>query len=332
MIDTFNLPNNYKTQIFYSNGVSNSWQTWTKPDGCTLVYMTLIGGGGGGGSGRNEQGASANPVGGGGGGSSSITTGLFQACLLPNTLFIQVGVGGSGGVSKTGASNGDNGTSGSLSHISVIPTAVTSNIVLSSGSVVASGGVGGGSGSGGGGGAGGSPFVFSTNPFSNLGIVNSVIGQSGSNGGTSVNTINDITITGLTTGGAGGGTMTSGSVYSGGSINGSGFINKINGGRFSITGTNIVGSASTITSITKENGSSGYFYLPSNSMRNPMFFLGGAGGSCGSNVGAGSGNAGFGGDGSFGSGGGGGGGSWTSPDTSGRGGEGGDGLVIITCW
>jgi len=259
MIDTFNLPNNSKTQIFYSNGVSNSWQTWTKPDGCTLVYMTLIGGGAGGGGGRNELGAGGFGTGGGGGGSSSVTTGLFQACLLPNNLFIQVGSGGFGGNGKTSGNDGDTGTNGSLSYVVVIPTATTSNIVLSSGSVAATGGAGGRSNSGGGGGNAGTSFVFSTNPFSNLGIINSVIGQPGSNGSTSVNPINDVTITGITTGGAGGGGSSSSTIYSGGSINGSGFINRINGGRFSITGTNIVGSASTITRVTRENGSSGYF-------------------------------------------------------------------------
>lgn len=335
MIDTFNLPNNPKTQIFYSNGVSNSWQTWSKPSGCNFIFITVIGGGAGGGGGRNEQGGANNPGGGGGGGSSSVTNGFFQSCLLPDTLFIQVGNGGTGGLGKTGASNGDSGSTGSLSYVTIIPSATTSNIILSSGSVAATGGGGGQSGSGGGA-FGRAGTVFTNTVFSNLGIITSIPGQNGVEGGDGTTPPINLTITGLTSGGGAGGTMSSSVAYSGGSINGSGFINTINGGRFTVTANTIVGTAFTITTITKESGNNGYGVLPSNSMRNPMFFTGGAGGSCGGSTGGlgagGAGNAGFGGNGSYGSGGGGGGGCWNSSDRSGNGGRGGNGLVIITCY
>jgi hypothetical protein len=45
---TYNLPDtSFRTQVFYQNG------NWIKPQGITMVYVTLIGGGGGGGGGQS---------------------------------------------------------------------------------------------------------------------------------------------------------------------------------------------------------------------------------------------------------------------------------------
>ena len=94
-MDVFNLPNTENNfNVFYSNGSDNSWQTWIKPKNVRFVYMTLIGGGGGGSGGSVSTSALVNA--GSGGGSSSITNGLFPANVLPDILYIQVGVGGWG--------------------------------------------------------------------------------------------------------------------------------------------------------------------------------------------------------------------------------------------
>ena len=48
-------------QIFTTSG------TWTKPPGCSRVYMEIVGGGGGGGAGSRNAGNDSGAGGGGGG-------------------------------------------------------------------------------------------------------------------------------------------------------------------------------------------------------------------------------------------------------------------------
>ena len=141
------------------------------------------------------------------------------------------------------------------------------------------------------------------------GIFNSIAGVNGAAGG-AFGVGGSITITRPTTGGAGGGGITTLNVGSaGGNITGLGFIPTISGG----DNTGVAG------------GNGFNQFLPSSilSTESPLFFTGGAGG--GSNP---NGTGGNGGNGGFGCGGGGGGGGLTG----GSGGRGGDGLVIITCW
>ena len=97
-MDVFNLPNNDdNNRIFYPNGSGDTWQTWYKPKNTKFIYIQTIGGGGGGGSSPNT-GVSTVRGGGGGGGCSSVANGMFIASLLPDILYVQVGVGGVGGV------------------------------------------------------------------------------------------------------------------------------------------------------------------------------------------------------------------------------------------
>ena len=109
MLDVFDITNINNTTVFYTQGL-NGWQTWQKPKNCKFVYITVIGGGGGGGGGRSS--ANNTSIGGGGGASSSITTGIFQANLLPDTLSILVGGGGAGEIGSGGGGSGaiDGGT------------------------------------------------------------------------------------------------------------------------------------------------------------------------------------------------------------------------------
>jgi hypothetical protein len=124
MQDNFNITDTSENnQVFFSNG--GIWQIWSKPNNVKFIHFYMLGGGGGGGGGRATSVTSR--TGGGGGGSSSISSGIFFANLLPDILYIQVGIGGSGGTSTL------NGSSGTVSYVSIQPNTTTSNVVLVSG-------------------------------------------------------------------------------------------------------------------------------------------------------------------------------------------------------
>jgi len=321
MIDIFNTPdsgNNVK--VFYSTG-TNAWQVWNKPKNCRFVNMFLIGGGGGG---TGGSAAGSATVGGSGGGSSSITSGIFLACTLPDILYIQVGIGGNAGLGEINSNDGTDGGNGTLSYVSVFPSATTSSlisntnpIVLASGNVAAGGARYDGSTSSIPGTAG-TVFTQTTplfNIFSYLGIITTIAGQEGGDGTySSLNPPSNLNIVSITSGGAGGAGSFCSTLYNGASVIGFSQIPTISGG----TTTNIKGNHG-FTNLTQIlNGN-----------RLPLFFTGGAGGAS-----VNSGTAGRGGNGSYGCGGGGGAGNVNSSviNTGGSGGRGGDGLVIITAW
>ena len=112
-------PGNTQFQVFYAKGTD--WQTWQKPAGCSMVYIFALGGGGGGG--RPADGATT--VGGGGGGSGGITRALIPAVLLPDTIYVQPGVGGLGANLANNA-----GSNGNLSCIAILPNTNIDNSIL----------------------------------------------------------------------------------------------------------------------------------------------------------------------------------------------------------
>jgi hypothetical protein len=309
MLDTFNLPDNssnLKKQIFYNNTNTGTtvWQVWVKPNNAKFVHFVVIGAGGGGGGGASST-TGTSRRGGGGGGSSSITTGLFSANQIPDTLYVQVGAGGTSGIGLTTNSNGG---SGEISYVSVAPDSgyTTINILLQSGTAAATGGASGtNSGT-----AGVAGTAWTGGILSDLGLISYYDGQNGGLGQTTQTPIN-IGISGITTGGAPGAGTNGGTWQPGGNITGSGFINTVSGG-----------------TVSGGNGSGGYMTsIPSidSSARQHMLFTGGAGGAS-SDASSG----GVGGNGTFGSGGAGGGAGFTN--LGGNAGKGGDGLVIITAW
>jgi hypothetical protein len=282
MLDIFNIPSNNTTQYFYAN--SGSWQTWQKPRNAKFIQIFCLGSGAGGTSGVINNG---NANGGRGGGSAGLVRGIIPAFLLPDTLYIQVPIGGIGG-------NGNNipGNSGSISYISLAPTASTQTLIAAS-STLPAGPV-----------AAATVAVTSTFSFSNIGIFTATSGVVGAVANTGLSTFIAGT---LVTGGAGGGTKTSAdaSISPGGTITGSFPASSF-----------VLGGAPT-----GSNGGSGYYSLK------PFYALGGAGGAAGSQ-GGGLINGGRGGNGAYGCGGGGGGGAPLTGTSIG--GNGGDGLVIIT--
>ena len=84
-------------QIFASTA------TWTKPAGCTRIFIEVVGGGGGG-----SRGESAGGPGGGGG---AYVRGIYDAAALPSTLTMTVGAAGVKGDTGTSYVGGTGGTS-----------------------------------------------------------------------------------------------------------------------------------------------------------------------------------------------------------------------------
>jgi hypothetical protein len=139
-------PQGANVQIFktpYSNGAG--YQRWTKPQGVSFVWFTLIGGGAGGDGGSN------------GGGSGAVTNCMVPAFLIPDNLAVLVGTGGN----PAGTANGT-GT-----YISYIEKNSSGYDLLT-----AQGGISGGSGG----------AAMSANSFTAMGFFQSIAGQAGISG------------------------------------------------------------------------------------------------------------------------------------------------------
>ena len=213
-MDLFDLPNlNVYNKLFYANG--SAWQVWNKPNNSKFVYIFAIGGGGGGGGGRTS--AITSATGGGGGGGSAITISLFPSSMLPDTIYIQVGLGGAGG------SPSILGSAGGITYLSSQPNTTALNILLQNGSAGANGGGAGGTTVQGAGGTGGTIWANSSFVFGNLGLLSSDAGQTGASGGVQSADGGSLSPTLICTGGAGGkGSFGSGGGGGGGSYNGTG--------------------------------------------------------------------------------------------------------------
>jgi len=128
MLDLSHIPNNQQDiKIYYGGG--GAWQTWQKPRKCNYVYIICIGGGAGG----------SSPFGGtytNGGGAGAVTRALFNASLLSDSLYVQVGLGGAGAIGTTTVVSGGSGT---RSFVSLLPNNTTAqNIIMASGNIAAS--------------------------------------------------------------------------------------------------------------------------------------------------------------------------------------------------
>jgi hypothetical protein len=298
-MDLFDLANtDYRTQIFYTSG------TWRKPSGISMVFIGCYGAGGGGGGGFTRT-VAQNGGGGGGGASGAIYNDILPASLVPDELYITVGVGGQGGAAQTV------GTSGGITYVEAYKDG-GANFVFAR---ATGGGGGGGSVSAGVGGSAGTNAVsaVANQKLSTTGVFTSIAGQSGSAGGT---TSGGIALTyGVATmingGAGGGGCNTSNVAGAGGQITGvPPSIPTISGGAIGGNEGNVGLQRITLDVLVSMGGSGG-----------------GGNGTTASN----SGNGGRGANGNIGSGGGGG-GTGTSTGVGGAGGNGGDGMVIIVCY
>jgi hypothetical protein len=170
MIDFFNLTNKNPNPIYYFNS-----GTWIKPRGISSVFITAIGAGGGGGGGGSQP-AGTNKGGGGGGGTGAVSSGYFDASLLPDVLKITIGVGGAGGTPQVSGTNGG----------ATIVKPHNSNNAAATYILIANGGGGGGLGNITTRGAAGLAGVAATNTsalYSNLGVCRLTSGFNGGLGG-----------------------------------------------------------------------------------------------------------------------------------------------------
>ena len=278
--------------------------SWIKPYGKTMLDITLISGGHGGGGGFSGA-STTQRGGGGGGGSSNIVKVQIPLFMLPDELYITVGIGGAGGAA------GANGTQGKPSYVTLSASVSNNqnNCIASPLSAGAYGGSQGFAGTGTGGGAAGNGAIVasaSDSSLSNRGVWNALAGQSGVAGGAGGGvTQQTFPATGIVVMGgcAGAGTAAS--------------TSEAGGGITAISNVYISENRPLPLAAGSVSGSGGY------SLFNGMFSYPGLGGSS-SNAGIG----GDGGDGGFGSGGGGGGGG----TTGGKGGNGGSGLVTMIAW
>lgn len=314
------------TFIFYNQGTSSVRTVpFIKPLGINFVHILAVGGGGGGGAGCTWV-SSTVRHGGGGGGGGGVTVGIFPANLLPDTLYVSVGQGGSGGTSGIIATpgTGNNGIDGTSSTIYLVnqPNISGSGGIL----LTAFGGDGGTGGSqssslsinGFGGNSLAGPTLIDM-PMACLGIFTSTPSTTGADSNFPGDDAEPFSYS-FVSGGGGGGIQTLNSTpSSGGSC---GLIT--NGNEINIP---VISGGSALN-----DGQDGI------TLFKPYFVsLGGGGGGAGTMV-----NfqtplpGGDGGKGGLGSGGGGGGSGnkqfTGDPWNAGFGGRGGDGIVIISCW
>lgn len=290
MLDLSHIPNSQQdVRIFHANG--SAWQMWQKPRKCNYVWIMCVGGAGGGGGGSNLS----NFIWVSGGGSGAVTRALYNAQQLPDILYVQVGLGGGGGIPGISTQGGP-GSSGTRSAVSLQPVFAAQNHVAISGNAAATGG------NYTPGSVGETASAQATATFYSLSNFISTAGVGSSNPGNGTGFANITPFTSqITTPGAGATTITAGN-KDGASILATSITPIISGGLGSASGN-------------AENGANGI------TSYKPFYSLGGAGGGTSS-----AGIGGNGGNGGIGSGGGGGG---SGSSGGGTGGKGGDGLVII---
>jgi hypothetical protein len=299
MLDLSHIPNSQQDiKIYYANQGNFGYQTWQKPRKCNFVYIMYIDGGGGGSSGVS---AVLNTTVGGnvGGGSGGVTRAMINANLVPDTLYIKVGKGGTGGSSATGANGTYNaGTTGESSGVFVLSQlssqANTAQAVSLLGGAIANNGGNGATV------APGTPASSLANNYL-IGLTNFISTKGVDSAAFDLTPLTSQIVMGGGQGAFYNGTTTA---FNGSSILSSSISPLIPGG---IGGSTLGG-----------NGADGYTSFK------PFFSTGGAGGGNATTAGGVAGNGGNGGIGS-----GGGAGGNANAGTGGRGGDGGDGLVVI---
>ena len=123
----FHLPKEAGQTRRYDATGAQGWQTYSVPAGATMLHVVAASGGGAGGAGFGAAAGTARG-GGGGGGSGALARITVPCSLLPGTLYLLVGLGGTAGP-------------GSSTVVSVLPTAAFSTYIAAT-----NGGSAGGSG------------------------------------------------------------------------------------------------------------------------------------------------------------------------------------------
>ena len=170
-----NTRNGGDVQIFNALGASD-FQTWVKPRGKSMVSIIAINPGGGGGGGFSAAAATARGGGGGGGGGAISRLMSIPIDVLPDALFINVGLGGPGGAAAAA------GAAGGVTMVLIRPDTVLSvqNRVLQGGVAAGGGGAGAAAAVGAAGTASAVSGLFAMGSF---GVFLSSVGVAGSAGG-----------------------------------------------------------------------------------------------------------------------------------------------------
>lgn len=116
---TFDIPNKDGFWMFTS---PNTWQTWVKPNQYNNFMIYVCGGGGGGRGGAGL--ASGAFYGGPGGAGGQFLTINAPSFLLPENLYINIGLGGAGGTS-----GGGYGSAGGTSYLCYYPNTNAANVI-----------------------------------------------------------------------------------------------------------------------------------------------------------------------------------------------------------
>jgi hypothetical protein len=161
--------------VYTSKGVSNSFQTWSKPPGISFVHIITIGAGAGGSSGLGTNTTAGSLGGGGGGGSGGMTNVFLPAHLIPDILHINIGLGGAGGAPTTSTTVRGTGVAGTGTYVGYYPNQGAGYTIC-----FAAGGSAGNT--GGTGGTGGSTAGTTNIPVSQIGLRNYIAGQNGTQG------------------------------------------------------------------------------------------------------------------------------------------------------
>lgn len=287
LFERYSFSENYRIDVkeFFAPAASGSsstyWQVWEKPKWASFIQVFLVGPGGAGANGTTGA-AGTTRAGGGGGGAGGVSKLFAIAPIIPDNLYISIGVGPSPGVN------------GQPSTISIIPndlaTPAFGNLFLLAGA--------GGNGSSSTAGIAGAAQAVNTTINGQLGYYNSIAGSAGSNGSNTAVAPTNLTLwsASFVVGGCGGGGATNTNTNS-------------NGGGY--TSNWIAGPAG--GTAPGGNGINGTLLLPP---KNIFSSIGGTGG-----AGSGTGTGGNGGNGALGCGGGGGGAGVTGGN-GGRGGDG----------
>jgi len=311
-------------QTFTANSriIGETWATWTKRRGVSMVQIICIGGGAAGGNGA--IGANGLGGGGGGGGSANVSFLTIPAILIPDQLLVSVGYGGVAATSGTPVS-------GIASYVAVQKLTSAGAGILAQYTLLMASGSAGASGmnaSGGTAGAAGAQPAADTSAscsLCNLGQSTFIRGLAGTVGGTSATTAtvggaltytSSMGITMPATGGGGVHQTAANAGFAGGAVQA--LANSVYFGQpIASGGTNAALAA---------HGGHGY-----QTVAGLLSFTGASGGGAGYSAAGSFIAGGRGGNGAIGGGGGGSGGSFTGA-TAPMPGNGGDGLVIIMAW
>ena len=113
----FDIPN--KDGLWVYNN-PNTWLTWVKPGQFNNFIFYICGGGGGG---RGAPTGNLGNNGGGGGSGGQLLTMNAPSYLLPETLYINIGQGGAGGLSNNA------GSAGETTYLCYYPNINSANVI-----------------------------------------------------------------------------------------------------------------------------------------------------------------------------------------------------------